>query len=471
MTARFSSPLPLRSVVIRRLFVALSAIAYAVILEHTYTSIVSPRYAYYGMRSIDLNYTQYAFMILMVGVCSLFLSVRELRPSSMLKFGLYVNVIIPLSFVCFHLSSRSGYGALELPLAVAANFAVLCLLMDRQRPFVVPAIPLGPVLAMTALVGVALLTMAMRIYFYDTWEIDFNLYNVYERRLASRGVFEQRSLQAYLIKIGTSAVGLAMIVIGAVRRQYVLWLIGITLYLIAFITIGSKAALFLPVVIMGSVVLLKRFGARAQVIMLLALGLFSVLAILEEEYSDTFVLSGMFVRRQMVVPGAITVGYFDFFSENSKYYWSDSVLRWFVDSPYSVSKSFLIGYVSTGRPETNANANIWASGFADAGYLGMFIATVLASFVGRALDGTSIKLGLGIPSLAAIAVSFQFSQSPIERCLVGHGVLALLVFLYMLQPAVAHRFARVPVNRKQDESTGPDAGKGSALRNRRQMNR
>ncbi len=415
-----------------RALLLLLAAAYCLTLEYAYVEVVSPRYSYAGLRSTQLDFLQHAFSLGLVTLCASFVPIA-LTPSAVLCFVLYVHLVIPLSFLTFHLDSLTEGESYFLPLVVAGNFLLLCALTKYQKPIVMRPPRIGPHFAIGLIVFLGLATIALRLYLFDHFDLNANLYDVYDRRLAGRQVVGTRNVSAYVISIGTTVAGLAMIAVGAVRRIHSLWILGVIIYLLAFITIGSKAALFFPPALFTALFLLKSAPKHFMHVLLACLSLLNIVAVFEVQWLGTYVVSGMLVRRELTVPGAITVGYYDFFSSNPKYFYSDSVLRWFADSPYAVSKSFLIGRYATGNPETNANANLWASGYADAGFAGMLVATYITSLIARILNGMKGQLGIAIPVLAALAIGFKLSQSPIERALVGHGGLALLGFLYLLQ--------------------------------------
>src|SRR5207249_3383875 len=88
-------------------------------------------------------------------------------------------------------------------------------------------------------------------------------------------------------------------------------------------------------------------------------------------------LLGGLIRRAIDVPGQLTAYYFDYFSAHPTYGLSHSVLGWLGGGPYSVTPPALIASVYFGRPDANANANLWADGFANFGLAGILIVTLL----------------------------------------------------------------------------------------------
>ena len=428
---RKSSGLHQKETLLLRIVFVLASMLYAFVLEFVYREVVAPRYAYAGLYGTELTWWQHVFSFAVVGITAWFLPIKML-PSSVLSAILFIHLVIPVSFLSFHLRGLTELEAIALPVAIAANMILLAVILRAAKPITFRPIPYGGRIAVFSLLFVGLATIGLRLTMFGDIEFNFDLFDVYERRIAARSIVGTRNISAYLISIGTTGVGLLMIVIGGVKGKHWLWVLGVIIYLLAFLTVGSKAALFMPITLFAGMFMMKYMAKYFLQILMLGLSLICFAAWLEPLTVDSYYVSGVFVRRELSVPSAATVGYYNFFSENPKYYYSDSVLRFFLDSPYGVSKSFLIGSIA-GNKHTNANANIWASGFADVGYFGMVIATVVVSFVGRILDGFSYRIGYSIPALAAVALGFQLSQSPVERALVGHGGLALLLFLFLLQ--------------------------------------
>jgi hypothetical protein len=130
--------------------------------------------------------------------------------------------------------------------------------------------------------------------------------------------------------------------------------------------------------------------------------------------------------------GQITGMWFDFFSNNRFALLGHSVLKGFVNYPYSLEPPSLIGEMYFGHDKMNADANIWADGFANFGYLGMLGATLalgawlwLVDSSGRNRNARLIMLMVGVPG-------FVLANCGLLTSLGNHGLGFTLLLIYLL---------------------------------------
>jgi hypothetical protein len=124
--------------------------------------------------------------------------------------------------------------------------------------------------------------------------------------------------------------------------------------------------------------------------------------------------------------------YYDFFTTHPKGYMGDSTLSFLVDYPYSVQPQYLIGAEYFNSPSTQANANVWADGFAQFGFPGMVFLVVVLGVVLWLYDSAAKHTNkvfatvlLGIPAIT-------LANNPVETSLLTHGIGLLLLFVYLV---------------------------------------
>jgi len=87
---------------------------------------------------------------------------------------------------------------------------------------------------------------------------------------------------------------------------------------------------------------------------------------------DNIMIPSIFLRRAMFTPPFLNSIYFDMFSEYPRVYWSNSILSPFINYPYFDTLTHEVG-AYLGRYGMGANTGFVGSGYAHAGYLGIFI--------------------------------------------------------------------------------------------------
>jgi hypothetical protein len=417
-------------------------VLYLFSLEYVYLNLIAPRYEYMGLRSGHLTLTEYAISFLLSVSTAFFVPTTVKRPASGLLIFLYFTVVLPTFLFPFHLAPDNAPSPTPMMFAQAVGF-VLAALIARAKPITFRPFKPGRTVAFTLLIATGILTLVLRLIVFREIEFDLNLYEVYSRRLEGRTLTGERNFVAYALNVGTSGVGLLMVGIGISKRYYGLFIFGIVLYFIAFLTVGNKDAIFIPLLIVTTVLMLRFLPRQFVPAIILALIALCWASVLEVRYRETYELSAVVIRRQLIFPAAGTYSYWQYFSSNPLYYWSDSFLRWIVPCPYPVSKSFWMGQMA-GSSTLSANVNIWGSAFADAGYLGMALVSVALGYMCRILDGLTMKHGVLIGLLVAFGLAAKFSNTSFERVTVTHGGIAIFFFLYLLQPITKRTLQAAP---------------------------
>lgn len=135
------------------------------------------------------------------------------------------------------------------------------------------------------------------------------------------------------------------------------------------------------------------------------------------------------IRRALLLPGLIDVIYFDFFNGNFLY-WSESLNGLFMDYPFKMSHSYVIGEKYFNDPSWGANNGIISDGFMNFGMTGVIINIVIISFYFSLLNQLNISPKFfGLFFLFVILIL----SSSLTTVLLTHGgmVLVLLSFFFM----------------------------------------
>lgn len=150
-------------------------------------------------------------------------------------------------------------------------------------------------------------------------------------------------------------------------------------------------------------------------------------------------------------------------------------MRWLYSSPYDLPMARLIGATYFHSDQNNANANVWASGFGHAGFIGMTVSTIILGFIFRVIDGFARTVDFRVVSLMICLFAISWSNGAIETSLLTYGVLPSILLLHLLgsdrdlsKPTgqlldaasrASHRWASLPSTRN---ATGESAPTGIA---------
>ncbi len=147
---------------------------------------------------------------------------------------------------------------------------------------------------------------------------------------------------------------------------------------------------------------------------------------------DDIVISSLFIRRTLLGPANLSFLYYDFFSTHEHTYLSQSIFRYFVNYPYSMTPGHIIAKEYFNDLETNSPTGLLAASYMNFGFLGFLFSGFLLLIVLKTLDSFSknkdIRLGI-----AAIAMpTITLINSAILTTLLSHGLLLTLLLLYLL---------------------------------------
>lgn len=145
------------------------------------------------------------------------------------------------------------------------------------------------------------------------------------------------------------------------------------------------------------------------------------------EYDYLWILT---FRRIHFLPTLLDTAYFDFFAENHLY-WSESVLKNYIEYPYDVKHELLIGQEYFNRDDVAANNGLISEGFMNFGALGVAINIAIVSIYFAFLNRMNVHpkyFGL------FVLVIFSFLSSSLFTVLLTHGaILLFLISLFLLR--------------------------------------
>ena len=217
-----------------------------------------------------------------------------------------------------------------------------------------------------------------------------------------------------------------LIIVFGLELKKKIWVFVGAMYLILFYLFGAHKTVYVGLVV---VLVFYRFSYVQSVKSLLKYSsiLITVCVVLAfVGYDYPWILS---FRRVHFVPTLLDICYTDYFNDNFLY-WSDSVLKRFVDYPYEVRATNIIGEVYFNRSDMSANNGFVSEGYMNFGTWGVLLNIFIVSLFFMILN--SLKIPAKYFGLFVLTM-FSFLSSSVFTVLLTHGGLALiLVSIFVL---------------------------------------
>jgi len=412
----------------------LATALYVAALLWAYATIVVPEYGYEGFGLRWPSALESAWLITMVLSPVLFLRSSSSRPSALVVWWLYLTVYIPAIIVpALSLSMPPGM-LLQLQLTLLLCLGLLswassgCRLL-RVRQMVVSPTLFWPVLVMIWVICLAILIALGRFSsLVSNIAALFEGANEYDIRSKYAVLGQEVPVLGYVTGQVSNAIDPFLMAFGLRYRRPTCLIAGIVGQVVVFSLTGFKGALasiaFLAL-LAGFVLRSRRsFGLTlASTLMVAVLGS----TVIDRATNGTW-FTCMITRRTIMTPGMLTGFYFEHYSQIGPVGmgWHFSLLR----DERMLTPANEIGFAYFGDPHVNANANLWAQGYADAGLTGMFLYTIITAFliwlydsIAAARDPTMALLLLAMPAA-------NVSNTLPTTVLITHGALATALVLY-----------------------------------------
>lgn len=423
-----------------RLLVILSASSYAISTHVVYANLISPLYAYDGLVYRPADDGSLPLAMVLAVLPSTWLPIAISRPSQVFLWMFYALAFVPSVLMPYYVLGTGFDGVFPLTVAILVSFGLLSLTqVVRIGRF---PTPIATIRAFENLVFGIAVVLGMYIVFAFGLRLELpNVADVYDVRAAYDLAVADSRLPFVAYAVAWSAIvanPLAML-LGLRARRYVMFGTALAIEIILYGITGYKSALLMVAFIVPLYLLL---AARRRPVAGLYLAIAPVAVILvsvaADQLLESSLVTSLFVRRTLMVPGQLLAVYFDFFSHNPTYALSHSILRFLGAGPYDLDPGHLIGAVYFHSPGLNANANVWADGLANFGFAGLFAATAGVGLVMILLDGAATGRDLQVTGTLAGLMAFPLSNSAFLTTILTHG-LGLALLLVFLMPRLGER--------------------------------
>ena len=282
------------------------------------------------------------------------------------------------------------------------------------------------------ILGLGLLLSVFIIFiwlFYAHGRINLSLDDVYSIRMEARS-YNMPRLISY-IQASMKIIVPVFVVWALIQKKYLIVVVFSFVQILNYFIDGSKSTLFSLFLSFFAYILVRNHPKRILDIPKY-ISLFGIIAIIEFAFFNSFVITGLFIRRVMFVPNFLNIRYFDFFSNNTPDFYRGSLLKIIgVKSPYG-SIARMIGAVYSGSDTLAANNGLFSDAYANLGWIGVivlpFAIILLLKFIDVYAKDLNIELLIG----AAVPFTIAMISASYFTLFLTHGVIAIVFVFYFL---------------------------------------
>ena len=224
-----------------------------------------------------------------------------------------------------------------------------------------------------------------------------------------------------------------LIAYGLVYRKKWCIALGVFGQLMFFAVVGGKSILFSTLFLVLVLYLVRRFRRNFGFTLISVLIAVVLIAAAVDSLDGNVVLTTLSTRRTLIDPGLLTGFYYEHYS-NAPH---AGIAYHFPSGGEALpAPSYEIGLIYFGDEKIDANANLWAEGFADFGISGVLGFSLLLALMMWLYDSIAARKNFELGVLAIGIQAFAFSNSAPLTVAITHGGVAVALLIWCV-PAPA----------------------------------
>ena len=419
---------------------ALSALAFTFVTWYLYVEVFGTAgvFDYMGIRVLPVSASRMTFFMGIALLPVLWLPVHVRRPSDVIQLFLYYAVHVPTAVLMPLVSYSSPVRQVEF--CVAISLGLLALDLRYALPdFKPPDIRVSTGTYWSALCAFYLLAITV---FASSGYLSFSrieFFQVYDQReeLSSRAA-TLGPLFFYIANWTGAAFAPFLVVAGLHLRRWLVVLLAIALATASFVVSSNKANyIAVPAVIGGYYALHAMRGRWIAVLMALAfVTLAGAARLVDEQLGSALgglnapVVTYQVFHRIFTNNGFLSAIYLDLFARADYAYYADSFLRWVPGPRLAAPVPALAGASFTDVPGVWANANLWADGYANLGWLGIAFMSLLTGFLLWIYDGIARSKDFIVTTAALIVPASVLANTATHVALISNGMFLVFLLVY-----------------------------------------
>ena len=409
----------------KKLFIPIGI--YLVTLFIVYYYDLSHLYAY-SLMTYNPNFTKLGIAIILILGTVIVLPRNEHKPSTYLYYTFYIITYLPTMMFYWMNDKPTIYVIYE-----TVCFAIVAILVGRTyKTFKIKAERGKILIDLVFFVYIILcLILVLRNGGINLRAIVEDLYQVRSENNLS-GIF------GYFLNWCAKSFMPFFFIYFYLKRNFKAVILVSVLQVLLFLSYGFKAFL-MAVFMLFFVSFLMRNNKTFMRNITLSFSAAIILSMIVY-WAGSLILLNLFPYRTLLLPSQGQFGYYDFFTHNRFLYFSEgSVGRLLgIEYPYSQQIGRVVNVFVYGPQKlSNGNTGILSYGFADLGFAGMILASIIIGIVFNMIDSATRDLPIIIPVSAMAYQMFTLNDNNMLICLNTGGILWSIIMLILLNSVYA----------------------------------
>ena len=412
-----------------------------------YRWVIVPVWGYEGFR-LRATLPRQVTAGLLASLPGLWMPIKLERPSQVVYWMLYLLVVAPACLVSMWALEDQSSGPVMFSFCLVGLFALTGLV------YRIPLLPLPKLRLERYEFGVLLVLISTVFYAFLMASFGFHFHFVsfadtYAVRAEYQATLDQAPvLVAYAISWQAWVINPFVMAMGLRWRRPSWLLIGVAAQF-AIYTISAFRSMFFSAVLLLYLLWLvksgKAFGSRFVTTWTTVFATAGAL-----QYFGVALIPAAFIAvRMAALPGLLTGYYYEFFSSHPQAMLGHSIFRSLVGYPYAAEPPYLIASTFFHNPAMESNANLWADGFANFGYVGLIITSLLFAIVLWLYDSMAFGSDKRFAALVIALPAFALSNTGLLTALLTNGIGFAMVLIFLMPPAREFEVQRIGVRSKR----------------------
>jgi len=395
-------------------------VLFKILLDFSYVYFVSPIFEYDGF-TLDfklLNYIEGWITYLL-----LYIYLKR-NQNNILYITLQISflLLIPSSTTLY---AFKGENSFSFYVIIISYVFFLSLLTEKKLKFIF--IKNTKIL----IILVSICTTSVVLWHYIAvvgfTNINFDISKVYILR-EEFGALNNKGLFGYLNGWTIKVFNLFLVAWTIHTKKYKLFLLFV-LFQISFFGLSGHKTVFFALFLLLGLFILDKYKNYSTILIYVFLSIISLLLIYYF-LTNELQLPSTILRRGFFVPVNLNYVYLDFFVNHEHIYWSNSILKSFIQYPYDDQITHIIG-AYLGYPNMGANTGIIGSGYMQMGIPGIFIYMTLMSFFINIINSFNSLPRWFVNSVVLMPILTAFISSDLLTTFFTHGLLVSMIVLYL----------------------------------------
>lgn len=406
----------------RSLKIILILFIYKFLLDISIYAFIEKQYGYIGGMT-DFNILKFIVSNVYLGIIFLIMPKKSEKPSHIFLQLHLLIMIIPILSLYGMQNKPSSYTGMIVFMFILQTFII-----RNSKRIRLLKIKHSKQILLVIITGISFFVYFSMLRANGLPSLStLNFWNVYDVRWNVKYPF----LMNYLVHWQAKVINPFLITLSYLNKKPKLLTLSILLQVLLYLITAHKSFILIPVAIFTVIKVLDKYDFFRVSAYLSGLGIAGSLVFYK--VTDFIMVPFIIIYRLLFLPAQIKYYYFHFFSSNDFIYFSEGVIGkiFGLNFPYELPTNNMIASIYFGMPQSAANTGYLADAYANGGFLGMLIMTLLLTFVFIVIDSLSVHVRKNVVVGLSIFSVLGLNDLGLLTTLLTGGMLFLLLLLYL----------------------------------------